>query len=347
MQKKLIALAIAGLSGAAFAQSNVTVYGVADVYYANIKATGFESVNQINSGGLSGSRLGFKGVEALGNGLSAVFTLEYGLAVDANAGVGASEVTAANTVATGTQARQQFLGLTGGFGTAVAGRLQTTGYDFSNGGYNPVAGSALDPHNEVTAGTLITAASRANNAVAYISPNFSGLTFAINHARLNETQIASGTANTDNNNATLASVTYENGPLKAGYVYSKNSDAGNVTTDFNKENALGISYDFKVVKLGAAWQDNKTKTVATATDVKNKSWLLSAAAPVGPGTLAFTYAKQDLQATTLDEKAWTLAYLYPMSKRTTAYGGYEKVSDHGNVAGASQKTFAVGLRHTF
>lgn len=42
MQKKLIALAVAGLSSAAaFAQSNVTVYGIAgDVYYGRATADG-------------------------------------------------------------------------------------------------------------------------------------------------------------------------------------------------------------------------------------------------------------------------------------------------------------------
>ena len=41
MQKKIIALAIAGLaSTAAFAQTNVTIYGVADATFDSVKATG-------------------------------------------------------------------------------------------------------------------------------------------------------------------------------------------------------------------------------------------------------------------------------------------------------------------
>ena len=79
MQKKLIALAIAGLSGAAFAQSNVSIYGVADMFYAHVSASGAPNANAIDSGGLAGSRIGFKGTEALGNGTSALFVLEYAL----------------------------------------------------------------------------------------------------------------------------------------------------------------------------------------------------------------------------------------------------------------------------
>ena len=81
MQKKLIALAIAGLaSSAAFAQTNVTVYGLVDMGVINVKADGRSSGWKIDNGLSAGSRLGFKGEEALGNGLKAVFTLETGAA---------------------------------------------------------------------------------------------------------------------------------------------------------------------------------------------------------------------------------------------------------------------------
>ena len=58
MQKKIIALAVAGLvSGAAFAQSNVTVYGVVDAYYGHFSSgSSNQTINAINSGGLSGWR---------------------------------------------------------------------------------------------------------------------------------------------------------------------------------------------------------------------------------------------------------------------------------------------------
>jgi predicted porin len=77
MQKKIIALAIAGLaSTAAFAQSNVTVYGTVDEGATHKNATGIASQTAIGSV-LSTSRLGFKCVEDLGGGTKALFTLEY------------------------------------------------------------------------------------------------------------------------------------------------------------------------------------------------------------------------------------------------------------------------------
>src|SRR5574343_864641 len=106
MQKKIIALAIAGLaSTAAFAQTNVTIYGVADVGYAHLRADGKKSMNNIDSGLLAGSRIGFKGVEDLGNGLKALFTLEYALAMDTNGSVGQID-----SPWSGTATRQSFVG---------------------------------------------------------------------------------------------------------------------------------------------------------------------------------------------------------------------------------------------
>jgi predicted porin len=119
MQKKLIALAVASLaSGAAFAQTNVTMYGIADAGYVysqgDAAGSGTNKFSGIQSGLLSGSRLGFKGEEALGNGLKAIFTLEYSLNIDNNTGVGSGSG--------GLNARQQFVGLAGGFGTVALGR---------------------------------------------------------------------------------------------------------------------------------------------------------------------------------------------------------------------------------
>ena len=80
MQKKIIALAVAGLvSGAAFAQTNVTVYGIMDMSYTYSKI-GDAKFSGMEAGGWSGPRIGFKGEEALGNGLKTIFTMEFGAA---------------------------------------------------------------------------------------------------------------------------------------------------------------------------------------------------------------------------------------------------------------------------
>lgn len=86
MKKSLLALAVLGaFAGAAQAQSSVTIYGIVDTGIAYSSKVGYTDANGnaatgskfgINSGVIQGSRIGFKGVEDLGGGLSAVFNLD-------------------------------------------------------------------------------------------------------------------------------------------------------------------------------------------------------------------------------------------------------------------------------
>ena len=79
--KKTLLIACATLaSGAAFAQSSVTLYGLADMYLSSQKnpATGLRTT-RLDSSGIYESHFGFKGSEDLGGGLKASFSLEHGL----------------------------------------------------------------------------------------------------------------------------------------------------------------------------------------------------------------------------------------------------------------------------
>ncbi|MFZ2268498.1 MAG: porin [Azonexus sp.] len=369
MQKKIIALAVAALaSSAAFAQTNVTVYGVVDAGVARMSATGLKSQIAVENGMLGGSRIGFKGVEDLGNGLKALFVLEYGLAVDDNAGLGT--VDAAGTYASSnwssSVARQQMVGLTGGFGTAVVGRLQTTGYDWACA-YNPLAGSALDTVSKVGAvyavGPVLACGSsgRANNAIAYISPSFGGVTVAINHAKVSEARATN--VNLSDTNAYLGSVTYENGPVKAGLVYSKIhadslfADNTNIT-----EVGVGASYDFKVVKVFGTFQTRKQSELGAGSEGSDRKYSLSVAAPVSAaGTVVGSYARNKLKNNIVQDdssSAWNVSYLHALSKRTTAYAGYTRVSNQTNanlgIVGAYVPTadghasvLGLGINHKF
>jgi len=346
MQKKLIALAIAGLaSTAAFAQTNVTIYGVADASISGttyLGKTGVQSAFKVNSGLLSTSRIGFKGVEDLGNGLKALFVLEYGLAIDDNTGVG-----------TGTAGRQQFVGLTGGFGTAVAGRLQTTGLDFSVAATALGGSTGLGAAYNAGGGTLITSASRANNAVAYISPSFGGVTVAYNHARAPLANEYAVSTNETDNTANLLSVSYANGPITAGAIYTKYvASQTNLVNDNIKEWGLRAGYDFKVVKLQALYQQQKADNAAVVGG-KDKKWAVSLSAPIGAkvGVIA-EYAALNVGSTTASDnvKVGTLAATYSLSKRTTAYAGMVakrvQSTDLG-AQGTDSNTYAMGLRHMF
>ena len=373
MQKKIIALAIAGLSAStAFAADNVTLYGIADMYVGTANASysnpaGSGSINRqslVNSGGLATSRIGFKGVEDLGSGLKAVFTLEYGLAVDGNQAIGAGATT-------GTGARQQFVGLTGDFGTAVAGRLQTAAFDWAVA-YDVLAGTAISPLQNLTspagAGALgitnaanfktliggATVATRASNAIAYISPSFSGLTVAVNYSTnviAGESFVSSSLSDNSNVKALLASVKYDNGPVSVGLVYAHaNDDAASTNGSYGgaydrADWALGASYNFGPAKLFGTYQQTKNQVsnivsaAAPQADASDKTWSLGVAVPVsGAGTVVGSYASTKVNSATtatdsdVSARSYTLAYLHGLSKRTTLYTGYNHVSN-GDLTG--------------
>ncbi|MDO9203061.1 MAG: porin, partial [Hydrogenophaga sp.] len=112
MKKSLIALAVLAASGAAMAQSSVTLYGIADVVIHKDKGASAA----LASGGVSGSRLGFKGTEDLGGGLKANFVLEQGLQLDTGAIGDGTAKTAGQAFS-----RQSYVGLSGGFGEVKLG----------------------------------------------------------------------------------------------------------------------------------------------------------------------------------------------------------------------------------
>ena len=175
MQKKLIALAIAGLATApAFAQSNVTIYGVADATFENVKASGATTANSDDSTRLNRNRvtsnsslLGFKGAEDLGNGLKAIYQFETGINAD---GTG--------NALNGSQ-RDTFVGLTGNFGTVVLGRLTHPIRNMGNKVDLTPGATGIGYHGSMYGeflGLKTGTDDRAPNAVAYVSPSFYGFT---------------------------------------------------------------------------------------------------------------------------------------------------------------------------
>ncbi|MBU0621707.1 MAG: porin [Gammaproteobacteria bacterium] len=332
MQKKLIALAVtAAFSTSAFAEA--TVYGIVDAAVASISATGMKSDIRSLSGGLSGSRIGVVAAEDLDNGMKAIAKIEYKLDSQLSDGVLA--------------ARQEMLALAGGFGTVAAGYLQTTGYDWQ-GMFDPASGSQVSPLTRVNSGFLIgsgAAAARAQNALAYISPDLGGVTVAVNYTTdfANTGMVASGTTSGNKTTATLLSATYKAGPLAVGGVYAgtANDDTGYAkTTDM----AVGASYDLGAAKLMGTYQTNKTDTTGATTQ---KAMSFSVVAPVGPGAVVGSYAKNSMSGTGNDDNSMTVAYLQGLSKTTTAYGAVHKINTKTANVAADTTIVVVGLKKTF
>lgn len=367
MQKKFIALAVAGLvSGAAFAQSNVTVYGVVDTSFENSSATGATnsaanvsgvSLSQRNRVASNSSYIGFKGTEALGNGLSAVFQIETQFASD-NA-QNATAGTTANTLAN----RDSFVGLTGGFGTAIAGYLSTphrsvmAAYDVMPGATGPAGSNGMIGRINVgasqVAGVTTNTLAAANNAnaifrsqaVAYVTPTFGGFSGVVAYVpNENKAQDQTQVAQT-NQSGWNYNVNYANGPLKAAYSYIIVQDpVAGVIGSRLKSHLLAGGYTFggaTTVNLMFNQNTVDLDTAASANQIKNNVWYLGVKHVMGQHEFAGMYAIANDGSvtnagvgtdTTTDRGANQLGlrYAYNLSKRTQAYALWTRITNKSN-----------------
>ena len=295
MKKSLLALAVLGaFAGAAQAQSSVTIYGIVDtgIAYSSKVATGTGSDTGskfgINSGVIQGSRIGFKGVEDLGGGLSAVFQLETGFTSDDGGLQGSDAVTSSNLFR-----RKSVVGLAGGFGTVLLGR-QT---DFSDtisaytavndfGGVVSNSGSGLNCLQGV----------RTNNSISYTTNNLSGFTGNLIYG-FGETA-----GKTSAGQAYGIGAKYDNGPLGLGINYYQ-SKAGTTPSDVSLITpALTSTNATAVANANAALAANAGNTALKALNVV-------ASYQFGPARVYGNYSrvKQDLKTAPTSVAGLTLA----------------------------------------
>lgn len=358
MKKSLLALAMLGaFAGAASAQTNVTIYGVVDagINYDN-GGSAAGTAWKLSSGQQNGSRVGFKGTEDLGGGLSVAFVLENGFnADDGSLGQG-------NRLF----GRQAWVGLNGNFGSVKLGRQQTALY---------YAALAVDPFGINQAGNLQKAfgygvyaldpLSRADNTISYTSPNLNGFTGSLAYSF---GEVAGN--NSANRNVGLG-LSYVNGPLNAQFVYDKVNASGialtgNLLADANtflgttgtpaldvKTSFLGGTYDFGVAKLHLAFADSKAD--APASSIKDRNYMIGGSAPVGAaGRVLASWIRNDFRDfSAAKSDQYAIGYTYTLSKRTSIYSSaaYTKndsaVRLNAATLGSSDRTFQVGITHLF
>lgn len=347
MKKSLLALAVLGaFAGAASAQSSVTIYGVVDASVSSIDNGGAGRTVGLDSGNNAASRIGFKGVEDLGNGLKAEFVLENGFNVD--------DGTQAGDPGSGGFSRLAYIGLNGGFGTVRLGRQNSqikeavtqfdvfgssgimNGVDYLNGGNVP---------------------ERVSNQITWNSLNYGGFSGRVGY-RFGEVE-----DDTSANNGFGVQVGYANGPLNVQFGYDKQNttalDADGLVipggADNDTKNAiLGATYDFGAFKLHGAYGQQKID----ALDTKIKSGMIGASMPLGAGKIRAEYIKNSDDRDDFDNNVFALGYTYAMSKRTTLYATYVRTDNDDlstmGVGGAGEGTagensngIAIGIQHNF
>jgi len=370
MKKSLLALAVLGaFAGAASAQSSVTIYGSLDLGVT--KSNGGTSGNNggqagnVNGGidqrkawtlqSANAPRLGFRGNEDLGGGMSAQFQIEHRYNVDTgtqnNAGTfwqGRSYLQLSHAAA-----GRVFLGRDYGASFWPAVKSDPFGFDGVAQLGTLMYGSfrSANPNTAVTrTGTTAAAAVtglgnnvRVSNQIGYKSPSFGGLTL----------QIGTGLGENAVGRDDSFNVEYGAGPIYAAVAYERVKGTGSdpIATAANSRDgdrlmSFAVHYDFGIVKPMLYFSRSQVDNVNTPVgigDVDTDFVSLGALAPIGPGTLkaAIARLKPDLGNRT---KKLGLGYDYPLSKRTNLYAdvGVTKTDTL-----TRNTTWSFGAKHTF
>jgi predicted porin len=382
MKKSLIALAVlAAASGAAMAQSSVTLFGVVDatVRYIDSDSTGTASgpATSLSNGGsqwsltnsgLSSSRIGFRGTEDLGGGLNASFWLEAGVNNDNGSGSATSLNNVASSGGTsGSQGltfnRRSTVSLAGSWGELRLGRdyvpyfWNTTIFDpFGTNGVGAVSNFTLKGLNVITDGAINTTSGgvRASNSLGYFMPNIAGFYGQAMYAmgeNNNVTATATGTTSNPNKsdgNVVSARVGYAAGPVDIALGYGGTTFAPQ--RQYQVIN-LGGSWNFGAFKIMglANWEEGDlspaTAALTNNTNLKVTTYMIGATMPLGAGELkgsaTFGSGSYDL----LDGQQYALGYVYNLSKRTALYttGSYIVNSANGVTNAAGQTVIKGGV----
>lgn len=340
MKKSLIALAVLAASGAALAQSSVTIYGRADLAVGAQKTLNNSSESRMFDGGLTTSRLGFRGTEDLGGGLKATFQLEQRINLSSGQYTNSTAFHGASTV-----------GLSGGFGQVRAGRMTTVLDDVRALAYSSnVFDSSFTPASNGVFSSGGDFTSRFRNMLRYDMPSMGGVYGGVNYAfEQNNVTSASGvtpvvTAVDD----TLVGLMlgYKAGPMNVVLGIQNEKTVNEYVT-------LAGSYDLGMASISAGYNTRKGVGTTAATTRKDKEFTIGVNVPVGMVILSAGYATSETEtaagAKHQEADGFGLGATYALSKRTRAYAGY-RTHEVKNAAGsktADTQYYAVGIRHDF
>lgn len=311
-------------AGAASAQSNVTVYGIVNINALYTKSDTAPTRWGIDPGGWWASRLGFRGTEDLGNGVSAIFNLENGFSPDTGMmGQGGRLF-----------GRHAWVGLKGDFGTVRLGRAWTPTYT--------LLCDVIDPFEDALSGAaggflgrnIFSAIDiRMQNSIFY-AKTIGGFKADLAYS-MGETA-----GNSSANRQISTAFTYSAGPLKAVLGYHNVNDANG--TGSSKLLLAGGTYDLGAAKLHFGIDQQKTDATGLA-KVDANDILLGVTVPVSASgrVLASFNRLDDHTAVNADMKQFAIGYTHDLSKRTTLFTSYGRIDrNHANRAD-------FGIRHKF
>lgn len=361
------AAALTMFSGAAAAQSSVTLYGTLDAFVYSRQLAGEGRVSRVDNGGLTTSNIGFRGTEDLGSGLFAAFDISSFLSLDNGL------LARARADSAGVFARNAWVGLgSKDLGSVRLGRnvtptfvnvLRFDPFSSSNFGavlhtFVPSGGQPMLTVNGSVgvnaSGAYAGADSAWSNSVAYVSPNVGGFVANVLVAR------DEGAAAPAAGDGTSASLVYSNGGLLLGasadriksssstLVRTKTDPAGApYTVSGLRIHQFGAAYDFGPVKLQGQLIRANLQIAGGINDIRLNTTQLGATVPAGSGRVLVSWlqtAREQVGQNKQKRTTVSLGYDYDLSKRTDLY----TVLMRDRATGLSGGTgFAFGIRHRF
>jgi predicted porin len=335
MMKQLLAAAVAAavlVPAASAATNNVVVYGKVDMALTkadrdngatdNGGAAGEDDWNIHENGGAT--KLGFKGTEDLGNGLKAIWKMEFDVPVGRQGAAVNSN-------------RNAYVGLAGDWGTALMGRHDTP-YKMAFGKWDLFADTVADFNNTNMVGFTDR---RAQDAVAYVSPSMNGLSFAAAIV-VGGDHTGSTTADGIAEGKSIA-VNYSNNGIMAALAYENISDDLLGAADDDTLWSAALGYKGNGFFVGGRYENHNDAGGVAGADFDN--WQISASYDFGNNTVKGTYGMSDNDAANTEDGYYAIGLDHNFSKRTKAYVIY--TATDRDVADTDYSAFSLGMSHTF
>lgn len=358
MDKKILSTAIAGVlagSMAFAANADVTLYGRVDLSIDAVDIDGANNDANMNS---NNSRLGVKGSEDLGNGLKAIFQLEYG-----------SDVSGSDTAAGGlTTGRDQWVGLSGDFGKARFGTASTRYKELSKK-VDPLWDTSLEGRNhglqsKLHGGDGSNGEGRMTNGIFFHSADYNGLELGVSYSLDDTCTPPSCAPGASDDDAYSLGASYTNGPMYLFTSMVTSSKGGDDSaTEVGGKYSFGDFGIYGMYELDGGLLAGDVNTPNQNNDGADV-WNLGGSYNMGNMMLYAGYGQgsddsSNAQDTGYD--AWTVGGTYNFSKRTMVYTGYNLVScDTGgwsntatnqcanvSASGGDNTLFSAGMRHNF
>lgn len=363
MQKKILVVAVAAAMAAPLAYADTTIYGKADMAFA-VTDNGSVTTNQISS---QVTKLGFKGDEDLGDGLSAIWQIEQQIDIDNSSATGAK-----NTFAT----RNSFAGLKGSsWGTVLMGKNDSP-YKIATRNLDVFIDQIPDNRSMMGGATPNKGAyndDRPGDVIAYMTPNMNGLSAAIDYEAGAENAALS--SDSKGNAWSLAGM-YNQGPVYAALAYHKftfgSSGTGTLAapSGFSANDTLtawkiGGGYKMDMLQLNAVYE-KITSSVSGADPFNRNDFYLAGVYNIGNDDIKLAYVNSGDSGGVSNTGAnqVSIGYDHNLSKATSLYAQYSKINNDTNAsynfstayttaipsgltAGNDPSVFAVGMKHSF